>query len=337
MESMEPKFEKKSSIQRIVGGSDEEKEKVKSFLEERFTDQNIDETEEIEGLQKKELEKTTEEVEMIDLVNKETNKLLAKYDLPESVIPRQNVHIFSQKNYEELRGRTEKSTGKAHFASYSQAVFMRRINSNIIFTKEAFHEFLHFKSYQAFQKQMTEEGRFNLYRLGLAFYSRDGKREYFRNLNEALTEELVKRFYFNNSEELKNNPLFKKEVEEIENIRKVFLDNAKTKEDEKRAMDIIEITPVRKKGFKKIREIYTFTNSEGRDMLNNLLDKLYQKNQDKFKDQEEVFDVFAKSMLDGNLLPVGKLVDRTLGKGSFRKIGELDNNIEEQNKFIESL
>jgi len=72
-------------------------------------------------------------------------------------------------------------------------------------------------------------------------------------------------------------------------------------------------------------------------MLNDLLDKLYQKNQDKFKDREQVFDVFAKSMLSGNLLPVGRLVDRTLGKGTFRKIGELDKDIQKQKEFIEKL
>jgi len=327
-------FEKKSSIEKVVGGSDAEKVEIKSIFEQRFREQNIDKTEEIEGLHKREIEKTTEEIEMVDLVNNETNKLLAKYDLPEFTIPYKNIHVFSRKDYEEVRG--EKS-GRAHFAPVSQSIFIKRADSNLAFTKGLYHEFLHIKSYQAYEKQMTEEERFNQYRVGLEVYSRDGKEQYFRNLNEAVTEELVKRFYFNNLKRLKTNPLFQKEIEEVEKIKEIYLNFAKTKEQEKKAMDIIEISPPKRKGFRKIREVYTFSSPEIRGMLNDLLDKLYQKNQDKFKDREQVFDVFAKSMLSGNLLPVGRLVDRTLGKGTFRKIGELDKDIQKQKEFIEKL
>jgi len=182
------------------------------------------------------------------------------------------------------------------------------------------------------QRILQDEREFyELYRAGIMIYSRDGKKEYFRNLNEAITEELTKRFYF---QQLKNKPSFSQEVGEVEKIRERWLAKAKTEEDKKTAMDISEVRSSGKKGAK---EVFSFSYWEERGTLNNLIDKLYQKNQQKFHDRGEVFDLFAKAMLNGNLLPVSKIIDRTFGKGVFRKIGELDANVEEQQDFINSL
>lgn len=336
MESIEPKFEKKSSVERIVGGTKEEKEEARKILEQRFEEQEL---REIKGV---ELEKTPEEVKIIDLVNEETNNLLAKYNLPEFNIQSKNVHILDKEDFKKTRKDPERVD--AYHSPYLQAILMSKSDSKIALARRAYHEFLHFKSYQAFQK-IKEGGVFDLYRYGLTMYSRDGKMSYFKNLNEATIEELSKRFYF---QRLKDDPFFKKETEELEKIRKNILSRAKTEQERKEAMDIAEVRPLRKGEIKRksikeffswrnLRVIHGFEYPQQRIILDNLIDKLYQKNQDKFKDREEVFDVFAKSMLSGNLLPVGKLVDRTLGKGVFRKIGELDKDIEKQKEFVEKL
>jgi hypothetical protein len=68
-----------------------------------------------------------------------------------------------------------------------------------------------------------------------------------------------------------------------------------------------------------------------------LLDKLYEKNTDQFSNREEVFNVFAKAMLTGNILPLGRLVDGTFGRGTLRKIGELDHDVQALEEFVESL
>ena len=44
------------------------------------------------------------------------------------------------------------------------------------------------------------------------------------------------------------------------------------------------------------------------------------------EDKEEVFDLFASAALTGNLLTIGKLIDKTFGLGTFRKIGEMGND-----------
>jgi hypothetical protein len=42
-------------------------------------------------------------------------------------------------------------------------------------------------------------------------------------------------------------------------------------------------------------------------------------------------------MFSKNLLAVGKLIDKTFGGGTFRKIGRLDSDPEKLLKFISSL
>lgn len=61
-----------------------------------------------------------------------------------------------------------------------------------------------------------------------------------------------------------------------------------------------------------------------RGILNTLIDKIFNKNQEKFKEREDVFEIFAKAMLTGNILPIGRLIDETFGRGTFKKYGDLD-------------
>jgi len=324
MEKIKPNFEKKSSIERVVGASKEQQEDIKKIHAQQFEKQDI------EKLRAIEFDKTPEQIKIIDLINEETNKLLAKYNLPEFDIPSNNVHLVDEKAYRELNPLEEDKFTR--FSPAYQAVFTSKSQPKFIFAERIYHEFIHFKSYQAMQRIFKNEQEFyELYRAGFILYSRDGEREYFRNLNEAVTEELTKRFYF---QQLKNEPSFEKEVGEVEQIREKWLAKAKTEEDKTIAMDIAELRSSDKKGTKAV---LSFTYWDERNILNNLIDKLYQKNQQKFHDREEVFDLFAKAMLGGNLLPVGKLVDRTFGPGVFRKIGESDANIKEQEDFINGL
>jgi len=324
MEKIKQNFEKKSSIERVIGTTKEWEEEIKEIHAQEFAKKNIEEVKDIE------FEKTQEQIKIIDFVNEETNKLLAKYNLPEFDIPSNNVHLVDEKAYRELNPLEEDKFTR--FSPAYQAVFTSKSQPKFIFAERIYHEFIHFKSYQAMQRVLKDEPEFyELYRLGFMLYSRDGKKEYFRNLNEAIAEELTKRFYF---QQLRNNSLFSQEVEEVEEIREWCLAEAKTEEDRKKAMDMSEVRSSGKRGEK---EVLSFGYWEERGTLNNLIDKLYQKNQQKFHDREEVFDLFAKATLNGNLLPVGKLIDRTFGRSVFRKIGELDDNVEGQRDFINSL
>lgn len=80
-----------------------------------------------------------------------------------------------------------------------------------------------------------------------------------------------------------------------------------------------------------------FAYESERNILNILMDKIVERNPEKFQDREEVFEVFARGMMTGNILPVGRLVDGAFGNGTLRRVGELDQDMRAQEEFVDSL
>jgi len=301
---------KESSVERIIGKVPEkEKEIIFLQMKECFDDQKIGE---LEG---KEREKTEEEKQALEFINGATNKLLEKYGLPPFDVPEKNVHVVKENDWDLPR--------IAYFFPNRQCAHIKEVPNLFLFTRLAHHEIIHFKSHGALQRKTDAASRKNidLYRMGLMVGERSGSRNYFGNLNEAVTEELNRRFV---AETRKNPPAFLRE-EAAET-------KALLREHPEEAEEIVYLSEENGKlmGAK-------FSYPEERLILNTLIDKLYAKNEDKYDNREEVFDVFAKAMFTGNLLPLGRLIDKTFGKGTFRKIGELDENVEELKNFTEEL
>jgi len=108
MEKIKQNFEKKSSIERVIGATKEQEEEIKEIHAQEFAKQNIEELKDIE------FEKTQEQIKIIDSVNEETNKLLAKYNLPKFDIPADNIHLIDKEAYEKLKKPEE--GGATHFS-----------------------------------------------------------------------------------------------------------------------------------------------------------------------------------------------------------------------------
>ena len=137
-------MEKFSSFERVVGNiSEAEKEQILRDKGERFDDQAF------EDLKGKERQKTPEELQIISLANQATNEVRQRYGLENFDIPPENIHVITEETWPR-----EKSA--AFFNSMLQGVAMREKLSNIAFMKTAFHEMLHFKSYNAAQITMEE-------------------------------------------------------------------------------------------------------------------------------------------------------------------------------------
>lgn len=228
----------------------------------------------------KEREKTSEELQIISIVNDVTNQILKKYDLEKFDIPPENIHVMKRsivlKIYEFLSLSKQKGT-------FNQDREMAKIvdpASKMDFANNLLHEMIHFKSYNAIQREMDEKECLGSYRVGLEVVSRDGKNLYFNFLNEAVTEELT----------LRTLP------------------------------QIVE-QPVLQDEKSKINDYSSY--EKGREYLNDLVDVIFRENEDKFKDRDEVFEIFFKAMMTGNILPLGRIIEKTLGKGSFRRIGEI--------------
>ncbi len=163
----------------------------------------------------------------------------------------------------------------------------------------------------------------------------------FYRLNEAIVEELAIRFQ---KDILENNP-------EFEEQKKMIEEYVKQEKEKGIEIDEDEVFYLKKKirYSSDSRKEYKTIEAEraryelGREILNSLVDKLYNGNQDKFKNREEVFDLFVKSLFTGNIVGKdswGKLIEETFGEGTLRKLMEKDSSLtrsKDLREFVEGL
>ena len=282
----------------------------------------------------KEQEKNPIQVETCLLMDELTNKLRQKYGLEPLSVPVENIHIVDvplQQSGTELGGQ---------FDAEHQFVIVRPARSKTEFADYVCHELIHFKSHGAVQVPTEGDTLDFMYRSGFKAHSRDAKRTYFGMLDEGLTEELSKRVV----EELKKSrhQLIADEAEETRKVQAEYGVKAGEvgeffSKDLMWAKYLDENDPKRAQyrvtGFE-----YAYT--EAREVLHTLVSKLYGLNQELFTDKEQIFDLFFKGKLQGNFLGIAKLIDKTFGQGTFRKIGELSGTaktMDDYKKFVESL
>ncbi|MDX1608399.1 MAG: hypothetical protein R3251_04275, partial [Candidatus Spechtbacterales bacterium] len=260
-----------------------------------------------------------------------TNELRNKYGLADFDIPAKNIHILPENEWVNIFG--EDNGGDGVYSPSGQGILVEDDSEmKIYFAKKLLHEILHAKAYQAIQVIGEENPKLRQYRDGIVVHSRDGEVIYFANFYEALTEELAKKYL----KQLLDNPVFKNEVEDSS---KIMQESSGTKDDSGEPLFNDETFYVYEGEDEKGPWLRTheFTYQRPRKILNTLIDKLYERNEDKFESREEVFELFEKGMITGNILPLGRTIDRTFGKGIFRKIGELDENLDELEEFVNSL
>lgn len=312
---------KLTNIERVVGNIPENvKEQILRQKEERFNDQAF------ETLKDKEQEKTPEEIEIIGLVNNITNEIRQKYGLEKFNIPPDNIHVIEEDKW-------IKEGYNAIFNSMLQAVVMREQPARLIFAKKVLHEMIHFKSYGAWQVTQGENPELDMYRVGFTVYTRDGEKGYFKNLNEALTEEMAKKY----AAKLFNSPIFAQELKQTKEIMSEYPNAAAESGEPSFDGDTYYVKVIDRQGDRIEIETTKFGFTEERRVLNILIDKLFERNQKSFQNREEIFEMFAKGMMTGNILPLGRLINKTFGQKTFKKIGELDQDIKLQKEFISSL
>lgn len=72
----------------------------------------------------------------------------------------------------------------------------------------------------------------------------------------------------------------------------------------------------------RFKEADQFHYVKERRFLKKLIGELYKRNKNDFSSEDEILALFIKGGFDGNIMPVSRLVEKTFGKGSFRKLGE---------------
>jgi len=82
------------------------------------------------------------------------------------------------------------------------------------------------------------------------------------------------------------------------------------------------ITITKSDGFATAAYYASSTYEKEKEHLDEILEEIHRKNTDTFKNTEEVFTLFVRAMIRGDLLPLARAVENTYGKGSFRKLGK---------------
>lgn len=241
-----------------------------------------------------ELEKTAKDIELINFCDEAVWKYMQGYGREKNIrLPMDHIHVLKKDGVEAA------TEGRLRIGLHSMMrgkIAVDRDPSDTQFSLITFHELFHAKSYQAGQIQ-TKEGDFNVskYRGGFMVVARDGKRTYFDDVEEAIVGHMTQRFF---DEILLKDPLFIPEIKE-------------------RA---------------KNGEPFDISRQEEQVAGKKIVADLFAKNLGKFANKEEIMEMFIKTQVTGNLLPVARLFEDTYGKGSFRKLGEATGRVDKVEK-----
>lgn len=332
-----PQNKRESGVTRIIGvGSKEERKtpgvgpgekKILEVFTGVFREQ---------GNRQQEKEMPKELEELVEDINAKLIDFLGKYDVEALAIPAKNIHIidWSALTPEQAKAAQERVKGGAYIPE-KQGVAMSRDyteGEKLIFAQALVHEMLHANSFQSYEVARQEKGTRGL---ALTRKSVDGKKEkarfverrvgfrifrkggdvYFYDIDEAIIQELAMRFereYFAEFSELK------KEYERKQEMLSQIGGDGESKERE----HIAYIKTEQQEDGMWKATIGKYSYEEERKHLNRLIDDLYEKNRDEFSSREGVFDMFARAAMTGKLFPVGNLIIKTYGQGSFRELGE---------------
>jgi len=328
-----PEEERKSGVSRIFGADKEEEGLLKFFEEELKNKSRLE----------KEIEHPPGFDEMIQGVNKYLQEFLTEnYQVKPINMPPENFHMLPEKEKEKF-GEKDKDAGGVFFpATQHIVVFYEDGQYNLKTLARCVHELIHFNSYQTFlktdeeiknredslkliekrkesseegeEKESVEEKNIFLYlrKIGVQTITKRGK-IYFEKLNEVISEELTKRF-------------IKKYASKIKFVQEEWKETQETIErqitkgkDPKKFEDVLLFIARQTKDGLFHAQIECFGYTKEREEFNKLIDDLYQKNTDNFSSREEIFNVFATSMLKGDILPVLKLIKNTYGAEEMKK------------------
>lgn len=181
------------------------------------------------------------------------------------------------------------------------------------------HELFHSQAFSNMSPVMSgfpESSLSRQQRIGIRIIRPDKKTTYFKHLDEAVIETLTIRFLNQFGSAI---PALAEESQR----RTEFIESLPDAARDRARRDIARIirTPPSKEGDLWKTEIIRYAYPEERDELNRLVAELFEKNAGELDDREQVFRLFVEAVLQGKLLRLARLVEKTFGRGSFRQLG----------------
>lgn len=299
---------KESSFNRFVaqGVSTED---VENFVQGTLADlYEQAKTLEVKG----EIEKTENQRSLCIIINEEVSKIIKKYENQDIEVTPDHVRIVDNSNARIA------DIALGQFLPEMQLILLNEPANDAEFTYVVIHESIHFKSYGAMQVPLDINHPDAYYRSGWNVGSRNrlNTQTYFQLIDEAMTEKMTMEVFKTVTDK---NP-------ELLRIKKVTEDNIENGTlGYSLNEDVVYLDKKEGRGFTYVKP---------REALDTLIKKLFDKNSNKFKNHEEIFDLFLEGKFTGNILPIGKLIDKTFGKGTFKKLGE-STYIDSQDGMIE--
>ncbi len=327
-----PKFERPEPT--VIGpASDETKESVKRLILERFGEKHLEQLseEDREKLESSELKKEPYEKLVIERANKITNELLRDAGQSPFEIPERNIHDIPNRLFEKLE-----DDGDTRAVTYSdqQSIFINsdKIRNPIDRSATILHEMTHLKSFLSLE---VHEDDLFIHRAGLKVAPTRKKREdlgyynSFTGLNEAVVTEMEKTYL---TQLLEFNKFIRneKEWESSEEALKTKGDIAKEKN-----MDPEEIICLTK--IEGGYEYKIFPYPAQRKVLHHTVNKIFEDNRKKFKSENEVMKLFFNAHFNGQLIEIGRLIEKSFGEGSFRIVGMMDDDSKSANRVMDYL
>lgn len=318
---------RKSGFERVVGVPPEKEEAILGRLEKEFNSKIVIGQ---EG-QSMEQEKSPELQRCIEGITRCMHGFLAEYGVSALDIRPDQVHFLDpEKISADLRKRFYvKGEFYGAYSPENQMIFMPPVDeqqlSSQSIARKIVHEMMHFNSFGSLnliRKPGSDISKTSFRRGGLIV--RSGGFLHFRELNEAVTEELTMRFA-------------RKVFKDLSYTSKETEDNSRNAEKRlESAVSLMQATvdPEEKKRWSmRIEEARTEATvpdqgvyATERARLNKMIDDIFSHNEQQFQNREDVFKIFVDTMLKGHLLPLARVIEKTYGKGSF---GELAEEMEE--------
>ena len=291
---------RESGVQRFIGFSPEDQKIYTEHFKEIFKEQQ----DPLISFKKYEREKTEGEAQYVTAILERMPEFIRRFGGNPLNLNMDHVHMLDNGKMDDDYRKKIEGKGACYLAR-QELMFMIDSGNDLDNACHLVHELIHFNSFQSIEPVPTKgEKVFSSRRVGLEIFSNAKDKMFFEDFNEAVTEELAKRF---DKEYFELIPRIADQVKNRNDVRTLLADK-----------DDIQLVRTKESGEIEWRN---YAYSKERANLNKLIDQIFETNKDNFKDREDVFKVFAEAALSGNIMPLARLVEETLGKGAFRQLG----------------
>jgi hypothetical protein len=322
---------------KIVGASGELKKDIEEEWHENIGDIWEDKRKEFAEYERPLSE---EERKLIERTQKYVDKVALRYGGNPKPIPPESIFVLKPGAVFEI---TEGKFREGYNNCINRTIVVEWGSSDIDFATTLAHEMFHLKGFDVLRFS-AEEGRVRPYRSGMSMRSKDNQIVYFNQIEEALVSEAVKMVI---DEYFKSDHCFSKEIKQVETIKK-WLNRLLTENgysEEKRNIfleelyslhcieDIIEVLEGNENDDYKLGFLHAYVDDmlkngevilqerkEERDKLNKLVDMILKYSNGKYKNRQEIIDVFFCAHFSGKLLPLAKMLEKSVVKGAFRAV-----------------